>query len=157
MINIPCADLVTMNSSCFWFRELVFLDFIGPEYLDQLLNQFLNQPTNELDNLEDMNADVEIYAAPPAFADHWAQWKPWGTMGAARRTCADPEPDDGKHSSECLELQLESVSFPRRGLGRLFYEIAAVGGGGRRWSGKGGGGGRRRATAGFGEHILGCL
>ena len=146
-----------MNSSCFWFRELVFLDFIGPEYLDQLLNQFLNQPTNELDNLEDMNADVEIYAAPPAFADHWAQWKPWGTMGAARRTCADPEPDDGKHSSMCLELQLDSASFPRRGLGRLFYEIAAVGGGGRRWSAKGGGGGRRRATAGFGGHFLGCL
>ena len=59
-----------MNSSCFWFRELVFFDFIGPEDLEQLLNQFLNQPTNELDNLEDMNANVEIYAAPPAFADH---------------------------------------------------------------------------------------
>ena len=147
MINIPWADLVTMNSSCFWFWKLIFLVFIGPDYLDQLLNRFLNQPTNELDNLEDMNANVDIYAAPSAFADHWAQWKPWGTM----------EPHGGKHSSECLELQLESVSFPRRGLGRLFYEIPAVFGGGRRWSGKGGGGGRRRATAGFGEHILGCL
>ena len=99
--------------------------------IDQVLNQFLNQPTNELDNLEDMNADVEIYAAPPAFADHWAQWKPWGTMGAARRTCADPEPDDGKHSSMCLELQLDSASFPRRSLGRLFLRDI---GGLRRWA-----------------------
>ena len=89
-----------MNSSCLWFWKLVFLVFIGPDYLDQLLNRFLNQPTNELDNLENMNANVDIYAAPSAFADHWAQWKPWGTMGAARRTCADPAPDDGKHSLE---------------------------------------------------------
>ena len=37
-------------------------------------------------------------------------------MGAARRTGADPEPDDGKHSSECLELQLESVSLLNRGV-----------------------------------------
>ena len=79
-----------MNSSCFWFWKLVFLDFIGPEFLDQLFNRFLKQPTNELDNLEDMNANVEIYAAPPAFADHFSLLKPWGTMGAARRTCADP-------------------------------------------------------------------
>ena len=59
-----------MNSSCFWFWKLAFLDFIGPEFLDQLLNRFLKQPINELDNLEDMNANVEIYAAPLAFADH---------------------------------------------------------------------------------------
>ena len=34
-----------------------------------------------------------------------------GGMGAAGRTHEGPEPDTGKHSLECLWLQLESVSL----------------------------------------------
>ena len=42
---------------------------------------------------------------------------PWGTMGAAGRTHESPELDDGKHSLECLELQLESFNFQIDGFG----------------------------------------
>ena len=34
-----------------------------------------------------------------------------GAMGAAGGTRGGPESDEGEHSLECLELQLEGVSF----------------------------------------------
>ena len=41
---------------------------------------------------------------------------PWGALGAAGRTRGSLEPDDGKHTPECLELQSEGVSFSNRGV-----------------------------------------